>query len=77
MITRVEAGGTYRFNYTNFRGKLEGRRGQMIRVEFGANEYHPEPQFFFRMLCLDRGEERTFAVRDIDPLTFTEEVVPS
>jgi predicted DNA-binding transcriptional regulator YafY len=54
-----------RFTYTNWRGETSVRSVWPIRVEWGSNEYHPEPQWLLVALDLERDAERTFAIKDI------------
>lgn len=77
MFGSLKAGGVYAFVYTNWKGERAPRLAQFEGVQFGSNEYHPEPQFFLKMLCLERGEIRSFAIKDIEPTTFAEKVIPT
>ena len=52
--------------YTNYRGERGVRHVQPLRIEFGSNEWHPEPQWFMVAWDLEKGAERTFALRDIE-----------
>lgn len=58
----------YRFSYRNWRGEIAERRVRPIRMEFGATEWHPEPQWLMIAWDLDKNAERAFAMADINPL---------
>lgn len=55
----------FEFKYKNWQGQESQRRAFVRRFYWGATEYHPEPQVLMLGRCLDRGEERAFAVRDM------------
>ncbi len=52
-------------DYTNWRGEFSLRRIEPRRVYFGSTEHHPEPQWLLEAMDLDKGEWRTFAMKDI------------
>ena len=52
--------------YTNYRGECSVRRILPQRLEFVSSEWHPEPQWVLHALDLDRGVERSFALRDVE-----------
>lgn len=54
-----------RFHYRNYRGVERDRRVIPQRIEFGANQWHPEPQWLLVAWDLDKGAERSFAMADI------------
>lgn len=54
------------FTYRNYRGEVSERRVCPISVEFGSNQWHPEPQWLLRAFDLDKGEDRVFAMRDME-----------
>lgn len=52
-------------DYTNHRGKRSIRRVLPLRIEWGANDWHPEKQWLLIAFDLDRDGERSFAMKDI------------
>jgi hypothetical protein len=54
-----------RFDYVNYRGRLNTRHVTPLYVFFGANEWHPESQWLLVAYDFDKRAERTFAMRDI------------
>lgn len=55
-----------RAHYTNWRGEAGVRHVLPVSVDLGRNEWHPERQFLMLALDTDRGEDRTFALKDLD-----------
>ncbi|HMH95650.1 MAG TPA: hypothetical protein VK577_03605 [Bradyrhizobium sp.] len=53
------------FTYTNHRGVTGIRLVRPIMIAFGANQYHPEPQWLLHGWDLNKQAERTFAIKDI------------
>lgn len=51
--------------YTNYRGETDNRRIRPIRIWFGNNEWHSEPQWLIDVVDLERNVERTFAMNAI------------
>ena len=69
-MLRVEIGKDYVVDYTNYRKERALRRIRVLGFEFGANEYHPEPELIVLALDLEREVERTFAasgIHDVRP----------
>lgn len=54
-----------RIVYTNYRGETASRHVIPQRVWFGATDWHPKEQWLLDALDLDKGAERSFALRDI------------
>jgi hypothetical protein len=54
-----------RIRYTNHRGETAVREVRPQRVWFGATEWHPEPQWLLDAVDVERGVERSFALRDV------------
>lgn len=52
-------------DYTNWKGERSQRRVVPIRIYFGSTEYHTEEQFLLEALDIDKGTNRTFAMKDI------------
>jgi predicted DNA-binding transcriptional regulator YafY len=55
--------------YTNYRGETAQRTIVPQRVWFGATEWHPEEQWLLDAIDLEKGAERSFALRDIKSLS--------
>ena len=53
--------------YKNWRGEISNRKLQPIRVEFGATEWHPEPQWLLVARDIEKNAERSFALKDFNP----------
>lgn len=54
-----------RVHYTNWRGEKRWRRIIPTRIWFGSTKWHPEPQWLLDALDLEKGEQRTFAMKEI------------
>jgi hypothetical protein len=64
----VKEGDLINFMYTNWKGVLSKRQAIIKGFLFGANDYHPEYQFFIIGFDLDKLEYRHFAVKDISAI---------
>lgn len=53
--------------YKNWRGEIFTRKIQPIRLEFGATEWHPEPQWLLVATDIEKNVERSFALKDFNP----------
>ncbi len=51
--------------YTNYRGETALRRIMPKAVRFGSTEWHPAEQWFLDAFDLDKGADRSFAMKDI------------
>lgn len=51
--------------YTNYRGETAERRIIPMRIRFGSSEWHPEEQWLLDAFDLDRGADRSFALKDV------------
>jgi len=51
--------------YTNYRGETALRTIVPERMYFGSTEWHPEPQWLLEALDLEKGQNRTFAMKDV------------
>ncbi|MCB5201696.1 WYL domain-containing protein [Neorhizobium sp. T786] len=60
-------GGPLTFSYRNWRGEIGTRNVQPVRLEYGATTWHPVPQWLLIGWDIDRAEERSFAIADINP----------
>jgi hypothetical protein len=56
------------FTYVNWKGKTSVRKAVFSLLQFGKNEYHPEPQLLLYGYDLDKKAPRTYAVKDITNL---------
>lgn len=65
MINGIYPGAILSFDYTNHRGTTEHRVVTYIGLEFGSNEYYPQPQFLLRCFDPSRGADRSFAIANI------------
>ena len=54
-----------RIRYRNWRGETNIRRILPDHIWFGATEWHPEHQWLLDALDVEKGVNRTFAIRDI------------
>jgi len=54
-----------RFTYKNWRGETRDREVRPLGIKFGSNEWHPEPQWFLLGIDVETGDERNFAIKDI------------
>jgi hypothetical protein len=50
--------------YTNYKGETSWRRVVPLRVRYGSNEWHPEPQWLLDVWDSDKAAERTLAMKD-------------
>ena len=51
--------------YTNWRGERGPRRIRPISISFEKNEWHPVTQWLLTAVDVEKGEIRTFALRNI------------
>lgn len=51
--------------YTNYRGETARRRIVPGELRYGSTEFHPEPQWLLDALDVEKGVQRTFAMRDV------------
>ena len=52
-------------DYTNYRGERGIRRIVPQQIEFGSNEWHPEPQWLLKAWDCEKKAERLFSLGDI------------
>jgi predicted DNA-binding transcriptional regulator YafY len=52
-------------DYTNYRGERAWREISPLSMFFGSNEWHPERQWFLSAIDIEKGQGRTFAMKDI------------
>jgi len=53
------------FHYKNWRGEESDRRARFQGFYWGRTEWHPRDQILMKAHCLDRNEDRVFAVADM------------
>lgn len=63
----LASGQTVRFRYRNWRGVVAVRSARVLRLIYGATEWHPEPQWLLEAVDLDKDEVRLFALADMVP----------
>lgn len=56
-------------DYTNWRGERGVRDIRPVRIEWGSNEWHPEPQWLLVAHDAGTNTERTFAMEKIHTFT--------
>jgi predicted DNA-binding transcriptional regulator YafY len=61
----AETDNRVKFTYTNWRGETAERAVVPSSIEFGATEYHSEPQWLLKAWDLDKQAVRDFAMKDI------------
>lgn len=54
-----------RILYTNYRGETALRSVVPQHLVFGSTEWHPEPQWLMEALDVEKGQSRTFAMKDV------------
>ena len=54
-----------RIIYCNHRGETAIRTVVPLAIEFGATQWHPEPQWLLIAFDLEKQAERSFAMKDI------------
>ena len=54
-----------RIRYRNWRGEESVRRIVPDHIWYGADEWHPDHQWIMDAYDVDKGANRSFAVRDI------------
>jgi hypothetical protein len=56
-------------SYTNFRGETDNRLIKPLKIWFGTNDFHSQPQWLIDVIDLERNVERTFALNSIHKWT--------
>lgn len=65
-MTNLTDGHIVIIDYTNYRGERDNSRLiKPIRIEFGSNEWHPEPQYLLYAFDLAKNDVRHFAMASI------------
>lgn len=52
-------------DYTNWRGERDWRRIEPREINFLSTDYHPEPQWLLMAWDQEKGDWRSFAIKDI------------
>lgn len=52
-------------DYTNYRGERATRRICPESISFQSNHWHPESQWLLTAFDVEKGANRTFAMKDI------------
>ena len=65
-------GAEFEFPYENYRGETSDRHVRFLGLDYGENEWYPEPQWFMRCFDLGKNANRSFALNKIDPNTIKE-----
>lgn len=61
-----------RIDYTNWKGERSIRLVEPIRIVFEENQYHKPAQWLLVAIDLNKGVERSFALKDIHSWDVTE-----
>jgi hypothetical protein len=61
----IARGQTIRFVYENWKGEIEVRQAVPVRMTFGSNEWHKDPQWLLSAFDLKHSAMRTFAAKGI------------
>lgn len=56
---------TLKFVYKNWKGETREREVEPVRIWFGKTEFHPKEQWFLKAKDVEKGEERDFALIDV------------
>ena len=65
-LPNLEPGKRYLIRYTNYRGETADRLIEPLQHRYwGRTEYHPEYQWLIKALDVQRGVDRTFALKDM------------
>ena len=60
------------FTYTNWKGETATRRAIFSLLQWGSNEWHPEPQLLVCGYDLDKKAPRTYALKDMSDFKMIE-----
>lgn len=64
-MDRIDPQQIVTIRYTNYRGETGVRRIIPIEIRFVSTEWHPEPQWVMEAYDVDKGAQRSFAIKDI------------
>lgn len=67
LAVEFTAGQIIRISYRNWQGKVSTRTVRVIRLTYGATEWHPELQWLLEAFDLEKGAVRLFALQDMAP----------
>lgn len=62
--------------YTNYRGETAVRCIIPRTIRFASSEWHPEEQWLIDAYDIDKGAERSFALKDIHEWRTSEQPTP-
>lgn len=68
MIFSFVVGELLEFDYTNYKGEFERRMATFKRLQYGSNDYHPEPCWLILCHDIKRNASRSFDVSKITNL---------
>lgn len=54
-----------RFVYKNWRGDTSVRTALPVEIWYGKTDWHPNEQWFIKAVDVEKGEERDFALVDM------------
>lgn len=54
------------FQYKNWRGETSVRRVLPMKIWYGKTDWHPDEQWFIKAIDVEKGEERDFALTDMN-----------
>lgn len=63
------------FVYHNWRGEVSARRVRPLRIEFAATDWHPEQQWLLIAYDVEKGAERSFAIKDMIGPAWVDETI--
>ena len=64
-MIEVTSGSYIEFDYVNWKGVFHHRKVRVNRIYFGSTEFHKEEQWLMEAIDIDKGRERTFAMKDM------------
>lgn len=65
MVKSLKKDQPVKVRYTNWKGQTSLRTIEPIKLFWGSTEYHPEEQWLLKCWDVEKGAERTFAMKDI------------
>lgn len=67
-----KTGTAYKFRFTNYRNEVETRHVLALGTSYGSKEYYSIPDWFLDTWDIERGEYRSFKLRQIDISTLVQ-----
>lgn len=71
-MKRVIIGDILEFDYINWKGEKGLRTAEYLRLYYGSNEYHTEPQWILHAYDMKKHEYREFAMKDMSNVKVVE-----